>query len=77
MAKHSGYMDRAMKARDPRFRRVLAKLGYERRDLIAELSPIENIADLRDEYQRAFGKRPFHGWDAATLRAKIEAADES
>lgn len=32
-----------------------------------------DIASLRAEYQAAFGKRPFPGWDAATLSEKIAA----
>lgn len=73
MAKHSGYMDRAMKSRDPRFRRVLAKLGYERRDMVAT-QPVDDLTELRAEYQEVVGKKPFHGWDASTLREKIEDA---
>lgn len=34
----------------------------------------ENLTALRAEYQRVVGKRPFNGWDAATLREKIAAA---
>ena len=37
-----------------------------------------DLADLRNEYQQLSGKRPFHGWDAETLQAKIaEAKDAS
>lgn len=32
------------------------------------------LTALRAEYQEKFGKRPFNGWDAATLREKIAAA---
>lgn len=32
---------------------------------------LEDIADLRVAYQERFGKRPFMGWDADALRAKI------
>lgn len=31
----------------------------------------DDVAPLRQEYQAKFGKKPFNGWDAATLRAKI------
>lgn len=31
----------------------------------------DDIADLRVAYQERFGKRPFMGWDADALRAKI------
>lgn len=32
------------------------------------------LAALRAEYQQVVGKRPFAGWDAATLQEKIAAA---
>lgn len=76
MPKHSGYMDRAMKSRDPRFARILGKMGYERRDMVAE-PEVDALAVLRDEYQRVLGKRAFHGWDEDTLRAKIAEAVNS
>lgn len=31
----------------------------------------DDIAALRAQYSEAFGKKPFAGWDAATLREKI------
>jgi hypothetical protein len=34
----------------------------------------DDVAAARDAYQAKFGKRPFNGWDAATLRAKIAEA---
>lgn len=34
----------------------------------------DDIAALRKAYKDVFGKQPFNGWDAATLREKIEAA---
>lgn len=36
MAKESKYMDRALRARDPRYARVLGKMGYGTRQLVAE-----------------------------------------
>ena len=88
--KRSGYMTRAMKARDPRYARVLGRLGYERSDLVAA-DPIDHdedgrkggskkqtgddISALRGEYETKVGKRPFMGWDADTLRAKITEAE--
>lgn len=73
--KKNSYMDRAERARDPRFARVLGKLGYERRDMVAlELLGLNELPALREDYERAHGKRPFMGWDAATLREKIAAA---
>ena len=68
--KKSTYMDRAMRSSDPRFARVLGKLGYQRSDL-TPVKPVDELADLRAEYQRVFDKKPFHGWDAEALRAKI------
>ncbi len=32
-----------------------------------------DLAALRDEYFQLAGKRAYHAWDAATVRAKIEA----
>jgi hypothetical protein len=40
--KRSTYMTRALKAHDPRFARVLGKLGYERSDMIAA-DPLDQI----------------------------------
>lgn len=34
----------------------------------------EDIAALRAAYQAKFGKRPFNGWHADTLREKIAAS---
>jgi len=70
--KHQGYVTRALKAKDPRYVRILGKLGYNTTALQAEEVEELDIDKLRDAYQVAFGKRPFMGWDAATLMAKIE-----
>lgn len=88
--KRSTYMTRALKAHDPRFARVLGKLGYERSDMIAA-DPLEHDDDarkggskkqvgddlvaLRKDYEAKVGKRPFMGWDADVLRAKITEAE--
>lgn len=80
--KSNSYMDRALKARDPRYARILSKLGYERRDMVAAPAPApvvvapgaDDMAALRAEYQAVVGKRPFLGWGAETLREKIAAA---
>lgn len=37
-------------------------------------APIKDRAALRAEYAEVLGKRPFSGWDEATLAAKIAAA---
>lgn len=75
--KKSTYMDRALKSRDPRFARILGRLGYERRDMVAA-DPADSDADdltaLRAEYQDVVGKRAYHGWDVDDLRGKIAAA---
>ena len=75
--KKSGYMDRAMRAADPRFARILGKLGYQRTDMTAarvEEAEADELDALRDEYKEAVGKRAYHGWDADTLREKIAEA---
>lgn len=36
-----------------------------------DVTPTDDMADLRAEYQRVMGKRPFPGWDADKLRAKM------
>lgn len=33
----------------------------------------DELTALREQYQATFEKKPFHGWDADTLRAKITA----
>jgi hypothetical protein len=33
-----------------------------------------DLTALRAEYKRVLGKKPFNGWDADTLKAKIEEA---
>ncbi len=37
----------------------------------ADIAVADDIAAIRAEYQEKFGKRPYMGWDAATLSAKI------
>ncbi len=78
--KRSGYMDMALRRSDPRYARILGKLGYSTRDMrsadqaVVPVNSDNDLADLRDEYQQFVGKRPFHGWDAPTLREKIAEA---
>lgn len=75
--KFSHYMRRARASRDPRYARILSKLGYPRRDrqpaTLAKV-PVDDIKALREEYKRVTGKKPFSGWDAAALREKIAEA---
>lgn len=71
--KHQAYFTRALKAHDSRFARIFSKLGYSTADLAAaEDAP--SLAELRASYEKLTGKRPFMGWDAETLLAKIEEA---
>lgn len=75
----SGYMTRALRSRDPRYARVLRKMGYAEPEVaVAEPapSPEDEMRALREAYEEALGKRPFMGWDAETLREKIAAAGE-
>ncbi len=74
--KASNYMNRALKAHDPRFARILGKLGYERADIVStdNAGTELDVAQLRKEYQEVVGKRAFNGWDAAALKAKIAEA---
>lgn len=45
---------------------------------IQDQTESDDRAPLRAEYQAKFGKKPFHGWDADTLKAKLaEVAPES
>ncbi|UIK05013.1 hypothetical protein [Neorhizobium galegae] len=71
--KKSHYMTRALRAQDPRYSSILGKLGYERTDVQAGAA-VPDITALRAEYHRVLGKRPFNGWDAETLAAKIAEA---
>ena len=74
--KKSTYMTRALKSHDPRFARILGKLGYERRDLVAAepVADDDDLAALRAEYQDVVGKKAYHGWSADELRDKIAEA---
>lgn len=80
--KSNSYMTRALQAHDPRYARVLGKLGYERTDVQAASAgersgaPAGSQDELtlaRADYHAAFGKRPFHAWGVDELRAKIAA----
>nr|WP_278374927.1 hypothetical protein [Brucella anthropi] len=73
--KSSNYMNRALQSRDPRFKEILGKLGYERADIVPHAGEqTDDLGKLRKEYQEVVGKRAFNGWDAATLKAKIAEA---
>ena len=64
------YLDRAMKARDPRFAKIARRLSYRTRDMVAAPA-VEDIASVRAEYERVTGKKPFNGWTIAQLREKM------
>lgn len=77
--KSQSYMTRALRAKDPRFATILGTLGYSRSDLEVRENPepsAERLEELRTSYQEKFGKRPFHGWDADVLAAKIAEAKD-
>lgn len=67
------YIDRMMRSRDPRYVRLAEKLSKPKPKRIAD--PVEELARLRADYHRITGKRPFHGWDALKLMAKIVEAN--
>ncbi|MBN7758977.1 hypothetical protein JYP46_19290 [Nitratireductor aquimarinus] len=71
----SNYLTRAMNARDPRYAKIAEKLGYGRRDVQAKpRKPVDDMKALRARYVKVVGKKPYHGWDADTLRTKIAEA---
>lgn len=78
MAGKNTYMDRAMRHSDRRYARILGKLGYATRHMVAVDVPTpakeDDLSDLRAQYQEALGKRPYHGWGADELRSKIDEA---
>lgn len=81
MKKNSKYMKRALQSRDPRFARVLGKLGYDRMDMVADETSSEPAktqeeiyAELKIEYESVLGKRPYYGWDESELRKRIAEA---
>lgn len=70
------YMDRAMRSADPRYARVLEKLGHARSAApkADPEEPANETVALRAQYESVFGKRPFMGWGADKLREKIAEA---
>lgn len=111
--KKSSYMDRAMKSRDPRYAKILGKLGYSTRHMVPEEGVVEGgggggsnviqpvvidpnsggggggqsqqtnppteeevISGLRTRYKEVIGRTAYHGWDADTLRRKINEAGQ-
>lgn len=76
----TNYRDRMLAARDPRYAKIAGAI-YGTRDLKAAPAPavpaVDDMAELRAEYERVMGKRPFMGWDADMLRTKMAAAAQS
>lgn len=73
------YYTRSLQAKDPRFKRALDGLGYGTRHMEAQASKAseDELTEVRAEYAEKMGKKPYHGWDVATLREKMaEAKDE-
>lgn len=79
------YGARALRAGDPfearpAIGRVLVAIGHATlasgtyQTKVADTANGDGITDLRAEYTAKIGKKPFHGWDAETLRAKIAEA---
>lgn len=75
--KHLSYFNRAMSSNDRRFARIFGKMGYQASGAVPEEPTKEDLAALRETYEKIVGKRPFMGWDADTLAAKIAEAKNS
>ena len=82
MRSKQSYMDRALRHKDPRYARILDKMGYGTRHMVAQpaLTPdpvpdgADETAQLRARYQDVVGKRAYHGWGAAELQRRIDEA---
>lgn len=58
--------------------RAQAPLPAPPETLLAKITPpVEDIASLRELYETVLGKRPFTGWNADQLKAKIAEATKS
>lgn len=74
--------ERMMSRRDANILQKLGRGTYMTRDMRAHqvVEPVNTDDDaltaLRAQYQDVVGKRPFHGWDAETLREKIAEAGQ-
>lgn len=65
------------KARTTDAARAPGRLPPPPHSLVTKMEAVgqpDDITALRRDYHAALGKRPFAGWDAATLREKIAAA---
>jgi len=62
--------------RDARLLVAIGKARYATEDAkAADEAPVDDLAALRAEYQTKVGKKPYMGWDVATLRTKITEAE--
>lgn len=75
------YMTRALKARDPRFARILSKLGYSA-PIVAVVEPAlehdrdePDIEGLRQEYEDLAGEPADKRWGAARLKSELAAIE--
>lgn len=86
------YQTAALKVVSEPYARIMEKIGFRRATEAEVLAyekgrvriepvnidvPEADIADLRVNYERVLGKKPFMGWDADKLREKIAEAEGS
>lgn len=69
------YKTGTVREMEMRYADILQKLGrgsYATREL-RPADPVEPdlLSELRAEYQKVVGKRPYHGWDEDELRKRI------
>jgi ribosome-binding protein aMBF1 (putative translation factor) len=69
--KKSSYMTRAMRAGDPRFARVLGKLGYERADMVAAHAAIDPL-DHDGDGQKGGSPKPQASDNLTALRTQYQ-----
>lgn len=63
-----------LKIIDARFAPLEQAEAEEERPEETAADRTDAMAELRAEYERVLGKKPFMGWDAETLKAKIAEA---
>lgn len=74
---HKNGRKKSMSRRDAEILKKLGRGTYTTRDMQAtEQRDDDELSRLRAEYQDVVGKRPFHGWDADTIRQKIAEAGQ-
>lgn len=77
--KSNSYMNRALRSRDPRFARVLGKLGYgvapEKR--VGAVPTFTDLDKAREEYRALYGRQPYQSWDIQKIREKIAAHEDA